>query len=80
MNVLITGGGGFIGSHTADRLLDRGDRITIIDNFATARYVERFAGPVETITYAAAHHTLEFEPAGPPFVADVLWWLGRRGL
>lgn len=37
MNVLITGGGGFIGSHTADRLLDRGDRVTVIDNFATGR-------------------------------------------
>ena len=37
MSVLITGGGGFIGSHTADRLLDRGDRVTVIDNFATGR-------------------------------------------
>jgi len=37
MNVLITGGGGFIGSHTADRLLERGDRVTIVDNFATGR-------------------------------------------
>ena len=37
MNVLITGGGGFVGSHLADRLLARGDRVTIIENFATGR-------------------------------------------
>jgi UDP-glucose 4-epimerase len=37
MKVLITGGGGFIGSHLADRLLARGDRVLAIDNFATGR-------------------------------------------
>jgi UDP-glucose 4-epimerase len=36
-NVLITGGAGFIGSHLTDRLLARGDRVLVIDNFATAR-------------------------------------------
>jgi UDP-glucose 4-epimerase len=37
MNILITGGSGFIGSHLADRLLERGDRVLIIDNYATGR-------------------------------------------
>jgi UDP-glucose 4-epimerase len=37
MRVLITGGAGFIGSHLAERLLDRGDEVLVIDNFATAR-------------------------------------------
>jgi len=32
MHVLITGGAGFIGSALAQRLLDRGDRVTAIDN------------------------------------------------
>ena len=32
-NILITGGAGFIGSHTAQALLKRGDTITIIDAF-----------------------------------------------
>jgi UDP-glucose 4-epimerase len=37
MKVLITGGAGFIGSHIADRLLARGDRVLVIDNYATGR-------------------------------------------
>lgn len=37
MRVLITGGAGFIGSHVADRLLARGDRVLVVDNFATGR-------------------------------------------
>lgn len=37
MKVLITGGGGFIGSHLADRLLADGHVVLVIDNFATGR-------------------------------------------
>jgi UDP-glucuronate 4-epimerase len=32
-NVLITGGAGFIGSTLADRLIQTGDRVTVLDNF-----------------------------------------------
>lgn len=37
MNVLITGGAGFVGSHVVDRLLARGDTVLVIDNYATGR-------------------------------------------
>ena len=37
MKVLITGGGGFIGSHLADRLLAAGAEVHVIDNYATGR-------------------------------------------
>ncbi|MBA2505540.1 MAG: SDR family oxidoreductase [Thermoleophilaceae bacterium] len=35
MKVLVTGGGGFIGSHIAERLLRDGHEVRVIDNFAT---------------------------------------------
>lgn len=35
MNVFITGGCGFIGSHLAERLLDRGDRVQLLDDLST---------------------------------------------
>jgi nucleoside-diphosphate-sugar epimerase len=37
MRVLVTGGGGFIGSHTVDRLLRDGHDVRVLDNFATGR-------------------------------------------
>ena len=33
MKIFITGGAGFIGAHTAKRLIDRGDQVVMIDNF-----------------------------------------------
>ncbi len=37
MRHLIAGGGGFIGSHLTELLLNRGDEVVAIDNFATGR-------------------------------------------
>ena len=33
--VLVTGGGGFVGSHLVDRLLELGHSVTVLDNFTT---------------------------------------------
>ncbi|MBT4539726.1 NAD-dependent epimerase/dehydratase family protein, partial [Candidatus Woesearchaeota archaeon] len=32
MNILVTGGAGFIGFHVAKALLERGDSVIIVDN------------------------------------------------
>jgi UDP-glucose 4-epimerase len=38
MRALITGGAGFIGSHLADKLIERGDHVIALDNLSTGRY------------------------------------------
>lgn len=37
MRVLVTGGGGFVGSHLLDRLMSQGHFVTCLDNFHTGR-------------------------------------------
>ena len=37
MNILITGGAGFIGSHLVEQLLKKNHKISVIDNLSTGR-------------------------------------------
>jgi len=45
MNVLVTGGAGFIGSHIATRLVEQGHKVTVLDNF--------FSGHRENLAHIA---------------------------
>lgn len=60
MNVLITGGAGFIGSHLADAYLERGDRVTIIDDLSTgsiANIAHLKSNPKFSYTIDSVHNT-----------------------
>ncbi|MEG1170087.1 MAG: GDP-mannose 4,6-dehydratase, partial [Erysipelotrichaceae bacterium] len=37
MKILVTGGAGFIGSHTVVELLDRNYEVVIVDNFSNSK-------------------------------------------
>jgi UDP-glucose 4-epimerase len=62
VRALVTGGGGFIGFHIAERLLHEGHEVVVLDNFATGRRENLLAleGEVELIegdiqSYERAH-------------------------
>jgi len=52
LNILVTGGAGFIGSHLSDRLVQRGHRVTCVDNL--------FTGTFDNIRPLLNHPSFEF--------------------
>ena len=56
MRYLITGGAGFIGSHLAERLLQSGDRVVLLDNLST--------GSMENIRHLKGSEHLEYHLDG----------------
>ena len=56
MRYLITGGAGFIGSHLAERLLDKGEQVVLLDNLST--------GSMENIRHLKGSDRLEYHLEG----------------
>ncbi|HLJ75134.1 MAG TPA: NAD-dependent epimerase/dehydratase family protein, partial [Thermoanaerobaculia bacterium] len=86
-HVLVTGGAGFIGSHVVDAYLERGWRVTVVDNLSTgnrrnlnprAEFVEADIREVnladirpDVINHHAAQMDVRRSVADPVFDADV---------
>jgi UDP-glucose 4-epimerase len=56
LRYLITGGAGFIGSHLAERLLEQGERVVLLDNLST--------GSMENIRHLKSFENLEYHLDG----------------
>jgi UDP-glucuronate decarboxylase len=65
MRILVTGGGGFLGSHLCDRLIDRGDEVIALDNL--------FTGQKKNIRHLMDNPDFEFirHDVVDPFKAEV---------
>lgn len=66
MNVLITGGAGFIGSHLVDYHIKKGDKVFVVDNLS--------AGVLDNLAAVMEHKNFEFHQA------DILTWDGLKDL
>jgi UDP-glucose 4-epimerase len=53
MNILITGGAGFVGSHLAERYVERGDEVYVIDDLST--------GSIENLQAVKGHPRFHYE-------------------
>ena len=68
MSVLVTGGGGYIGSHMVWHLVDAGEEVVVLDNFSSgfawavapeARIVEGDCGDQALVARLIAEHRIE---------------------
>ena len=67
MRVLITGGAGFVGSHLAEALLERGDEVFVLDNLST--------GSIDNIVHLKSqtrfHYTID-SVTNEPVLAELI--------
>ncbi len=80
MNILVTGGAGFIGSHLVEALVVRGEKVRVLDNLATGHlenldavksqieFLQGNLADLETVQHAARDTQLIFHQAALPSV------------
>ena len=67
MRVLITGGAGFVGSHLAEALLERGDEVFVLDNLST--------GSMDNIQHLKSHPRFHYtidSVTNEPLLAEMI--------
>jgi UDP-glucose 4-epimerase len=67
MNVLVTGGAGYIGSHAALRLMEDGHKVTVIDNLSRGNN-----GAVEALRKVGDVHFVHGDVGNQPLVQSLL--------
>jgi len=72
--VLVTGGAGFIGSHLVDRLLARGDMVTVVDDLSTGKR-ENLPAAHERLRFIEADLADALAAFGPGEVFDKVYHL-----
>lgn len=84
MNILITGGAGFVGSHLAEALVNLGHTVSIIDNYSTGRlknvqnlHVEVKHQDVSKITTGIDKYDVIFHLAAKPFSKAKTDWFSE---
>ncbi len=65
MNILVAGGGGFVGSHLVDALLGEGHWVTVVDSFITGRHLN-----LRDASRCERFHLIEADVAVPGFALD----------
>ena len=70
MNILVTGGAGFIGSHLCRKLLEQGNSVICVDNFITG-----FKKNIEELKANSKFKLIEHDISNPLYIKEGIDWV-----